>query len=66
MGLIVQSDFFAVVLEDGDVVKGKLARGLATRHFEVPSLIKAKLEETSVVDPLTDRENWTYTLLDVL
>lgn len=65
VGVDVQSDFFAVVLDDGDIVKGKLARGLTTRHFAVPSFIKAKLEETSVVDPLTDREKWTYTLLDL-
>ena len=66
VGVDVQSDFFAVVLDDGEVLKGKLAKGLASRHFEVPSVIKAKLEETSVVDPLTDREKWTYVLLDVL
>ena len=66
VGVDVQSDFFAVVLDDGEVIKGKLAKGLASKHFEVPSLIKAKLEETSVVDPLTDREKWTYILLDVL
>jgi hypothetical protein len=66
VGVDVQSDFFAVVLDDGEVIKGKLSKGLASKHFEVPSLIKAKLQETSVVDPLTDREKWTYVLLDVL
>lgn len=66
VGVDVKSDFFAVVLDDGDVLKGKLAKGLASRNFEVPSLIKAKLEETSIVDPLTDREKWSYILLDVL
>jgi hypothetical protein len=66
VGVDVQSDFFAVVLNDGDVIKGKLAKGLALRHFEVPSTINAKLEETSIIDPLTDREKWTYVLLDVL
>lgn len=66
VGVDVQSDFFAVVLDDGDVIKGKLAKSVASRHFEVPSVIKAKLEETSVVDPLTDREKWSYILLDVL
>lgn len=66
VGVDVQSDFFAVVLDDGDVIKGKLAHGLASRNFEIPSTIRVKLEESSVVDPLTDREKWTYTLLDVL
>ncbi|QIL70963.1 hypothetical protein G7048_11690 [Diaphorobacter sp. HDW4B] len=66
VGVDVQSDFFALVLDDGDVIKGKLARSLAFRHFEVPSAIRAKLEETSIVDPLTDREKWTYTLLDLM
>jgi hypothetical protein len=48
------------------VIKGKLSRGLASRRFEVPSEIRAKLEETSVVDPLTDRAKWSFILLDVL
>lgn len=66
VGVDVQSDFFAVVLDDGDVIKGKLAPNLAARNFEIPSIIRMKLEETSVVDPLTDREKWTYLLLEVL
>jgi hypothetical protein len=66
VGVDVQSDFFALVIEEGEVIKGKLARALATRHFEVPSVIRVKIEETCVIDPLTDKEKWSYVLLDVL
>lgn len=65
VGVDVQSDLFVVVLDDGEVIKGKLARELASRHFEIPSVIRAKFEETSVIDPLTDLEKWSYVLLDV-
>jgi hypothetical protein len=66
VGVDVQSDFFALVIEEGEVIKGKLAKALATRHFEVPSAIRAKIEETCVIDPLTDKEKWSYVLLNVL
>lgn len=66
VGVDVQSDFFALVLDDGEVIKGKLAKGLANKHFEVPSFVRATLQESSVVDPLTDREKWSYVLLNVV
>lgn len=66
VGVDVQSDFFALVLDDGDVIKGKLSKALASKHFEVPSLVTATIEESSVVDPITDREKWSYVLLEVV
>lgn len=66
VGVDVQSDFFALVVEEGEVIKGKLAKVLEARHFEVPSVIRAKIEETCVVDPLTDKEKWSYVLLDII
>jgi hypothetical protein len=65
VGVDVQSDFFALVFEDGEVIKGKLSKGLSTKHFEVPSRVMATLQESAVVDPLTDREKWSYVLLGV-
>jgi len=65
VGVDVQSDFFALVLDDGEVIKGKLSKGLSANHFEVPSFVMATLQESSVVDPLTDREKWSYVLLKV-
>jgi hypothetical protein len=66
VGVDVQSDFFALVLEDGDQIKGKLAKDLLHMRFEVPSFITATVEETSIIDPLTDRERWSYRLVDML
>lgn len=63
VGVDVQSNFFALAVEGGEVIKGTLASAIAQQKFEVPSHITATLEETSVVDPLTDREKWTYVLL---
>jgi len=65
VGVDVQSDFFALVIAEGEVIKGKLTKGLRAHHFEVPSVIRAKIEETCIVDPLTDKEKWSYVLLDV-
>lgn len=65
VGVDVESDFFALMLEDREVIKGRLAKHLESRHFEVPSRIVAKLEEACVIDPLTEREKWSYTLLDL-
>lgn len=65
VGVDVRNDFFALIVEENEIIKGKLAKSLLNRQFEVPSQILAKLEETCVIDPLTDREKWTYVLLDV-
>ncbi|MHB1236600.1 MAG: DUF6575 domain-containing protein [Gallionella sp.] len=66
VGVDVESDFFAMIPNDGELIKGKLSKQLAGGHFEVPSMITAKVQEVCVVDPLTEREKWTYTLLEVL
>ncbi|TXL62664.1 DUF6575 domain-containing protein [Zeimonas arvi] len=66
VGVDVKSNFFALVVGDDEVLKGTLAPSIARRQFEIPSEIRATLEETCVVDPLTDREKWSYVLLDVV
>ncbi|WP_174957185.1 MULTISPECIES: hypothetical protein [Burkholderia] len=65
VGVDVQSDFFALVIAEGELIKGKLTKWLRAHHFEFPSVIRAKIEETCIVDPLTDKEKWSYVLLDV-
>lgn len=65
VGVDVESDFFAMIPNDGELIKGKLSKQLAGGHFKVPSMITAKVQEVCVVDPLTEREKWTYTLLEV-
>lgn len=64
VGVDVQSNFFALVLADNEVIKGTLGPALAMRQFEVPSQIAATVQESCVVDPLTEREKWTYVLLE--
>lgn len=65
VGVDIEKDFFAVVTQDGELLRGKLAKQLEGKQFEVPSQIKAKIEEVCTINPLTDNEKWTYTLLDV-
>jgi hypothetical protein len=63
VGVDIQSNFFALVLENKELIKGTLASAVATRRFEIPSQISATLQESCVIDPLTDREKWSYVLL---
>lgn len=65
VGVDVESDFFALMLEDKEVIKGRLAKGLMNHQFEIPSMVVANLEETCVIDPLTEREKWSYVLISV-
>lgn len=65
VGVDVQSNFFALVANGTEVIKGTLTPSIAQQRFEVPSQVRATIEETCVVDPLTDREKWTYVLLAV-
>ena len=65
VGVDVESDFFALMLEDKEVIKGRLAKGLVNHHFEIPSMVVASLEETCVIDSLTEREKWSYVLINV-
>jgi hypothetical protein len=64
VGVDVQSNFFALVFAENEVIKGTLSPALAMRQFEVPSYIVASVQESCVVDPLTDREKWTFVLLE--
>ena len=63
VGVDVQSNFFALVVEENEVLKGTLEPSIAMQQFEIPSRINASMRETCVIDPLTDREKWTYVLL---
>jgi hypothetical protein len=63
VGVDVQSNFFALRIDADEVIKGTLASSLTRSHFEVPSEIIATVHETCVVDPLTEREKWSYVLL---
>ena len=65
VGVDVESDFFALIPNDGELIKGKLSKHLTSGHFVVPSMITAKIQEVCVVDPLTEREKWTYMLISV-
>lgn len=62
VGVDVRSNFFALVNGDGQVIKGALAPQLIGEHFEIPSEVIATVEETCEIDPLTDKEHWTYVL----
>jgi hypothetical protein len=64
VGVDIESDFFALrILDTGGLIKGKLAKNLESQHFEVPSQVVATIEEACVIDPLTEKEKWTNTLL---
>lgn len=65
VGVDVESDFFALMLEDKEIIKGRLAKDLVNHHFEIPSIVVANLEEVCIIDPLTEREKWSYVLVNV-
>ncbi|MFZ6755520.1 DUF6575 domain-containing protein [Undibacterium sp. Dicai25W] len=65
VGIDIESDFFAVMTNEGDLLRGKLVKQLEGKQFEVPSRIIARIEESCIINPLTDSEKWLYTLLDV-
>lgn len=64
VGVDVQSDFFALMIEGNEIIKGKLSKVVSKRHFDIPSQIIAELKESCVIDPLTDKEKWSYVLID--
>jgi hypothetical protein len=64
VGVDVQSDFFALIVEGNEIIKGKLSKVVSKRHFDIPSQIIAELKESCVIDPLTDKEKWSYVLID--
>ena len=47
------------------ILKGKLSKQLEVDRFEVPSFVRATIEETCIINPLTDYEKWAYTLIDL-
>jgi len=64
VGVNVESDWFALKIENNEIIKGKLGTNVAKRNFKVPSLIKATFQQSCINDPLTEREKWTYLLID--
>lgn len=60
----IDSDFFALKIENNEIIKGKLSKSVSARQFDVPCQINAKLEESCVIDPITDKEKWSYVLVD--
>jgi hypothetical protein len=66
VGVDIESDFFALRISDtGELIRGKLSKSLSGQHFEVPSQVTARIEESVVIDPLTEREKWTNILLGI-
>lgn len=60
----VEGGSFALKLETNKIIKGKLSTSISNGQFDVPCQIIAKLEESCVIDPLTDNEKWSYVLID--
>jgi hypothetical protein len=66
VGVDIESDFFALRISDtGELIRGKLSKSLSSQHFEVPSEVTARIEESVEIDPLTEREKWTNILLGI-
>lgn len=65
VGVDIENDFFAVVKNDGELLKGKLDKSLESYQFNVPSIINAIIEETCKINPVTDKEKWSYKLIEI-
>ncbi|MEZ9561493.1 hypothetical protein AB4245_16060, partial [Vibrio splendidus] len=65
VGVDVNSDFFAIKLKSGTIIKGKLAKSLESTKFRVPSVLTVTLDETCKVNERSSEEKWTYTLVNV-
>ncbi|MBN1009158.1 DUF6575 domain-containing protein [Amphritea pacifica] len=65
VGVDIENDFFAVVKNDGELLKGKLDKSLESYQFNVPSIVNATIEETCKVNPVTDKEKWSYKLIEI-
>mgnify|MGYP003658027524 FL=1 len=65
VGVDIENDFFAVVKNDGELLKGKLDKSLESYQFNVPSIINVKIEETCKINPVTDKEKWSYKLIEI-
>jgi len=64
VGVDIDSDFFALKIENNEIIKGKLSKSVSDGQFDVPCQINAKLEESCAIDPITDKEKWSYVLID--
>lgn len=65
VGVDVENDFFAIVTDSGELLKGKLDRSLDSYQFSVPSIVNVTIEETCTINPVTDKERWSYILISV-
>ncbi|WP_422450686.1 MULTISPECIES: DUF6575 domain-containing protein [unclassified Endozoicomonas] len=65
VGVDIENDFFAVVKNDGELLKGKLDKSLESYQFNVPSIVNATIEETCKINPVTDKEKWSYKLIEI-
>ncbi|KDE39782.1 Phage protein [Nitrincola lacisaponensis] len=65
VGVDIENDFFAVVKNDGELLKGKLDKSLESYQFNVPSIVNATIEETCKINPVTDKEKWLYKLIAI-
>lgn len=65
VGVDIENDFFAVVKNDGELIKGKLDKSLDAYQFKVPSTVRVTIEETCKINPVTDKEKWSYKLIDI-
>lgn len=63
VGVDIRSNFFALVDESDKIIRGELSPYLQAEKFSIPSEVIATIEETCEIDPLTDKERWTYLLL---
>ncbi|MGR5282042.1 DUF6575 domain-containing protein [Photobacterium damselae] len=63
VGVDVNSDFFAIKLSCGKLLKGKLSKKLESSNFTIPSKLTVTIEETCKVNEHSDDEKWTYTLI---
>ena len=65
VGVDIENDFFAVVKNDGELLKGKLDKSLESYQFNVPSIVSATIEEICKINPVTDKEKWSYKLIEI-
>lgn len=63
VGVDIENDFFAIVKNNGELVKGKLDKSLESYQFNVPSIVNVTIEETCKINPVTDKEKWSYKLI---
>ena len=64
VGVDIESNFFALKIDNDIIINGKLSKSILNKQFDIPSRIIATFEKSCVIDPLTQKEKWTYVLMD--